>query len=105
MASIAFHLNNQIEAAENPKLFKGSSSYGNGEQRRDFIFVGDVVKVNLWMLENPEVSGIFNMGTGNCQSFKEVAESVLDYHGKGEIEFIPFPDHLKGSYQSFTKQI
>ena len=99
------YLNNQIEAGENPKLFKGSSSYGNGEQRRDFIFVGDVVKVNLWMLENPEVSGIFNMGTGNCQSFKEVAESVLDYHGKGEIEFIPFPDHLKGSYQSFTKQI
>ena len=103
MASVAFHLNNQIEAGENPKLFKGSSSYGKGKQRRGFIFVGAGVKVNLWMLENPEVSGIFNMGTGNCQSFKEMAESVIDYHGKGEIEFIPFPDHLKGSYQSFTE--
>lgn len=65
--------------------------------------MGAGVKVNLWMLENPEVSGIFNMGTGNCQSFKEVAESVIDYHGKGEIKYIPFPDHLKGSYQSFTE--
>jgi ADP-L-glycero-D-manno-heptose 6-epimerase len=103
MASVSFHLNNQIEAGENPKLFEGSGGYGNGEQRRDFIFVGDAVKVNLWMLGNPEVSGIFNIGTGNCQSFKEVAESVIDYHGKGEIKYIPFPDHLKGSYQSFTE--
>jgi len=103
MASVAFHLNNQIEAGENPKLFEGSGGYGNGEQRRDFIYIGDAVKVNLWMLENPDVSGIFNIGTGNCQSFKEVAESVIDYHKKGEIQYIPFPDHLKGSYQSFTE--
>lgn len=103
MASVAFHLNNQIEAGGNPKLFEGSGGYGNGEQRRDFIFVVDAVKVNLWMLENPDVSGIFNIGTGNCQTFKEVAESVIDYHGKGKIEYIPFPDHLKGSYQSFTE--
>jgi ADP-L-glycero-D-manno-heptose 6-epimerase len=103
MASVAFHLNNQIEAGENPKLFEGSGGYGNGEQRRDFIFVGDTVKVNLWMLENPEVSGIFNIGTGKSQTFNDVAESVIDYHGKGEIEYIPFPGHLKGSYQSFTE--
>ncbi|MBT3501929.1 MAG: ADP-glyceromanno-heptose 6-epimerase [Candidatus Marinimicrobia bacterium] len=103
MASVAFHLNNQIEAGENPKLFKGSGGYDNGGQLRDFIYIDDVVKVNLWMLDHPEVSGIFNIGTGKCQTFKEVAESVIGYHGKGEIEYIPFPDHLKGSYQSFTE--
>ena len=103
MASVAFHFNNQIEAGENPKLFEGSGGFDNGEQRRDFIFVGDVVKVNLWMMAHSEVSGIFNIGTGNSQSFNEVANSVINYHGKGEINYIPFPDKLKDNYQSFTE--
>ena len=66
---------------------------------------GDLCLDAYWILDpnGSEVSGILNIGTGNCQSFKEMAESVIDYHGKGEIEFIPFPDHLKGSYQSFTE--
>ena len=103
MASVAFHFNNQIEAGENPKLFEGSGGFDNGEQRRDFIFVGDVVKVNLWMMAHPDVTGIFNIGTGNSQSFNEVANSVINYHGKGEINYIPFPEELKGNYQSFTE--
>ena len=103
MASVAFHFNNQIEAGENPKLFEGSGGFDNGEQRRDFIFVGDVVKINLWMMAHSEVSGIFNIGTGNSQSFNEVANSVINYHGKGEINYIPFPDELKDNYQSFTE--
>ena len=103
MASVAFHFNNQIETGENPKLFEGSGGFDNGEQRRDFIFVGDVVKVNLWMMAHSDVSGIFNIGTGNSQSFNEVANSVINYHGKGEINYIPFPDELKGNYQSFTE--
>ena len=103
MASVAFHFNNQIEAGENPKLFEGSGGFDNGEQRRDFIFVGDVVKVNLWMMAHSDVSGIFNIGTGNSQSFNEVANSVINYHGKGEINYIPFPDELKDNYQSFTE--
>jgi len=103
MASVAFHLNNQIENGENPKLFTGSDGYADGEQRRDFIYVGDTVDVNLWMLEHPEVSGIFNIGTGRSQTFNEVAQAVTDFHGKGQIEYIPFPDHLKDSYQSFTE--
>ena len=103
MASVAFHLNNQIQAGENPKLFEGSGGYGNGEQRRDFIYVSDAVNINLWMMEHPEVMGIINIGTGKSQTFNEVAESVIKYHGKGEIEYIPFPNHLKGSYQSFTE--
>jgi ADP-L-glycero-D-manno-heptose 6-epimerase len=103
MASVAFHLNNQIQAGENPKLFESSGGYGDGEQRRDFIYVSDAVNINLWMMEHPEVMGIFNIGTGKSQTFNEVAESVIKYHGKGEIEYIPFPNHLKGSYQSFTE--
>ncbi|BBM65874.1 ADP-L-glycero-D-manno-heptose-6-epimerase [Vibrio alfacsensis] len=97
MASVAFHLNNQINAGENPKLFAGSESF-----KRDFVYVGDVSKVNLWFLENG-VSGIFNCGTGNAESFEEVAKAVITHHGKGEIQTIPFPDHLKGAYQEFTQ--
>ena len=103
MASVAFHLNNQIQAGENPKLFEGSGGYGNGEQRRDFIYVSDAVNINLWMMEHPEVMGIFNIGTGKSQTFNEVAESVIKYQDSGKIEYIPFPNHLKGSYQSFTE--
>ncbi len=97
MASVAFHLNNQLNAGENPKLFAGSESF-----IRDFVYVGDVCKVNLWFLENG-VSGIFNCGTGRAESFEEVAKAVIAHHGKGEIETIPFPDHLKGAYQEFTQ--
>ncbi len=97
MASVAFHLNEQINKGEKPKLFTGSDNF-----RRDFIYVGDVVEVNLWFWKN-NVSGIFNCGTGRAESFQSVADAVLNYHQKGEIDYIPFPDHLKGRYQSFTQ--
>ncbi|HCM2154968.1 TPA: ADP-glyceromanno-heptose 6-epimerase [Vibrio parahaemolyticus] len=97
MASVAFHLNNQLNAGENPKLFAGSESF-----KRDFVYVDDVCKVNLWFLENG-VSGIFNCGTGRAESFEEVAKAVIKHHGKGQIETIPFPEHLKGAYQEFTQ--
>ena len=97
MASVAFHLNNQLNAGENPKLFAGSEGF-----IRDFVYVGDVCKVNLWFLKNG-VSGIFNCGTGRAESFEEVAKAVIAHHGKGDIETIPFPEHLKGAYQEFTQ--
>ncbi len=97
MASVAFHLNNQLNAGENAKLFEGSEGF-----KRDFIYVGDVCKVNLWFLQNG-VSGIFNCGTGRAESFEEVAKAVVAFHGKGAVESIPFPDHLKGAYQAFTQ--
>ncbi len=97
MASVAFHLNNQMNAGENPKLFAGSEQF-----KRDFIYVGDVAAVNLWFLQN-SVSGIFNVGTGRAESFEEVAKAVIKHHGKGEIETIPFPQHLVGVYQEFTQ--
>ncbi|MFT6926334.1 MAG: ADP-L-glycero-D-manno-heptose 6-epimerase [Psychromonas sp.] len=100
MASVAFHLNNQLNAGENAKLFEG-------EHKRDFVYVGDVCNVNLWFLDNA-VSGIFNLGTGQAQSFLEVGKAAIKYHNEekganAEIERITFPDHLKGRYQSFTE--
>ena len=103
MASVAFHFNNQVLADGEARLFEGSDGYGNGEQLRDFIYIDDVCDVNLWFLDNPDVSGIFNTGTGRAQSFNDVAEAVIAWHGKGKIRYIPFPDHLKGAYQSYTQ--
>jgi len=103
MASVAFHLHNQLLKGENPKLFAGCDGYEDGGQLRDFIYIDDIVAVNLWLFKHPEVRGIFNVGTGKAQSFKDVADSVITFHQKGEIEYIPFPDHLKGSYQSYTQ--
>ena len=103
MASVAYHLSQQLDAGENPRLFEGCDGYGNGEQSRDFIYIGDVVDVNLWFLDNPDKSGIVNLGTGRSQSFKDVATAVIGWYDRGEIEYIPFPDHLRGRYQSFTQ--
>jgi ADP-L-glycero-D-manno-heptose 6-epimerase len=103
MSSVAFHFNNQIPDQGHVNLFAGTEGYGDGEQRRDFVYVGDVVKVNLWFMENPTKSGIFNLGTGRSQAFNDVANAVINWHGKGTINYVPFPDHLKGAYQSFTQ--
>jgi ADP-L-glycero-D-manno-heptose 6-epimerase len=103
MASVAFKLHNQILAGENLKLFGEYDGYGPGMQTRDFVYVEDVVKVNLWFLQNPDKSGIFNLGPAAAEPFKHIAEAVIDFHGKGKIEFIPFPEHLKGAYQSYTQ--
>ena len=103
MASVAFHLNNQLRAEGKVKLFEGCDGYGDGEQRRDFVYVGDVVDVNLWFLDNSKVSGIYNVGTGRSQSFNDVAKGVLKAHDSGELCYVPFPDKLKGRYQSFTE--
>ncbi|MFP4257186.1 MAG: NAD-dependent epimerase/dehydratase family protein, partial [Desulfobacterales bacterium] len=103
MASVAYHFHNQNRQDGRIRLFEGSGGYGDGEQRRDFIYVCDAVDLTLWFMDNPEVSGIFNAGTGRSQTFNDVANAVVNYHGSGKIEYIPFPDNLKGKYQSFTQ--
>ena len=103
MASVAYHLHNQLKDNNKIKLFEGSHGYGNGEQRRDFIYVDDVVKVNLWFLKNKKISGIFNLGTGRSQTFNDVANAVIDWNKKGTIEYIEFPEKLRDAYQSFTQ--
>ena len=89
----------QLNKGESPKLFEGSENF-----KRDFVYVGDVADVNLWFLENG-VSGIFNLGTGRAESFQAVADATWLITKKGQIEYIPFPDKLKGRYQAFTRQI
>jgi ADP-L-glycero-D-manno-heptose 6-epimerase len=118
MASVAYHLFNQYQADGRVRLFEGCEGYADGEQRRDFIYVGDVVKVNLFFLDNPDKEGIFNVGTGASQTFNDVAvatvnacrkargEPVLslkELQDNGILEYIPFPEALKGKYQSFTQ--
>jgi ADP-L-glycero-D-manno-heptose 6-epimerase len=118
MSSVAFHFFNQYRSSGNVKLFEGSGGYANGEQRRDFISIEDVVKVNLFFLEHPDVSGIYNVGTGAAQSFNDVAVAVLNtcraadrernldldaMRRESLISYVPFPSELEGKYQSYTQ--
>lgn len=118
MASVAWHFFNQYRESGKVRLFEGTDGFGPGEQRRDFVFVEDVVDVNLFFLDNPGVSGIFNVGTGHSGSFNEVACAVIntlreaeglaeatlaELVAQGRIEYIPMPDALVGKYQSFTE--
>ena len=118
MASVAFHHFNQYKAEGKVKLFEGIDGYVNGGQSRDFIYVGDVVKVNLHFLDSPQTSGIFNCGTGRSQPFNDIAVATVNAcrAAKGEsqltleqmvaqgiVEYIAFPEALKGKYQSFTQ--
>lgn len=104
MASIVYQMYNQVKDTGVIKLFKGSDGYENGEQRRDFISVDDVVKVNLWAFDNEDIeSGVYNCGTGQAHTFNETAQAVIAAMGKGRVEYIDFPDELQGKYQSFTQ--
>ena len=103
MASMIFQMFNQWKAEGKVKLFEGIDGYGNGEQVRDFIYVKDVVKVNFFFWDNPELKGIYNCGTGHAHTFNTLAKGVLKYFGSGELEYVPFPEVLKGKYQSFTE--
>ncbi|MBQ7515094.1 MAG: ADP-glyceromanno-heptose 6-epimerase [Schwartzia sp.] len=103
MASIFYQLYNQIKEDGTARLFEGYDGYGPGEQRRDFIYVKDVVKVNLWFWREKGPNGIFNCGTGTAHTYNEAAQAVIDALGMGAIEYRAFPEVLKGKYQSFTE--
>ncbi len=97
MASVAYHLNQQIHNNEPIQLFEGSEGF-----KRDFIYVEDVAKMNYWFWQNDK-SGIYNCGTGHAESFQVIADTVLDFHKRGILEYVPFPEELKGRYQTFTE--
>lgn len=118
MASVAFHHFNQFRDTGKVRLFGEYGGYAPGEQSRDFVFVRDVVAVNLWFLEHPDQSGIFNLGTGRAQPFNDVAVAtvnavralrgevalpIAELIANGLLEYIDFPDALKGKYQCFTQ--
>ena len=103
MASTALHFHNQLAASGVARLFAGTDGIADGGQRRDFVYVEDCAKVNLWFLDNPGKVGIFNLGTGVPRSFNDMAKAVIACVSHGSIKYIPFPDHLVGSYQTFTQ--
>jgi ADP-L-glycero-D-manno-heptose 6-epimerase len=103
MASVAWHFSQQMLQDGKIKLFSGSDGYGDGEQLRDFVFIEDVVNVNLWFWQKQGSSGIYNVGTGKAESFNAMARAILDWYGRGKVEYIPFPEKLCGHYQSFTQ--
>lgn len=118
MASVAYHFFNQYRAEGKVRLFEGCDGYADGGQLRDFISIEDAVKVNMYFLDHPHKSGIFNLGTGRAQSFNDVAAatinslraaegksalSLIELHEQGLISYIPFPEQLRGKYQSYTQ--
>lgn len=118
MASVAYHHFMQYREQGFVNLFGAYEQYGNGEHSRDFVSVEDVVKVNLYFLDNPDKSGIYNLGTGRSQPFNDLAAATVnacraaegkpklslnDLVEQGLIRYIDFPDALKGKYQSFTQ--
>lgn len=118
MASVAWHFYHQYNQNGYVQPFAGSGGYGDGEQLRDFISVEDVVGVNLHFLDNPNLSGVFNLGTGRSESFNAVATAVINtcrraegqgdlsteaQHKSGLIRYREFPEALKGKYQHFTQ--
>jgi ADP-L-glycero-D-manno-heptose 6-epimerase len=118
MASVAFHQFHQFRAEGKVKLFGDYGGYAAGGQMRDFVFIDDVVAVNLWFFDQPGLSGIFNLGTGRAQPFNDIALTVVntlrlpggekaltldEAVAAGLIEYIAFPDALRGKYQSYTQ--
>jgi ADP-L-glycero-D-manno-heptose 6-epimerase len=103
MASMVYQLYRQLKQSGRARLFAGTDGYADGDQRRDFVFVGDVVRVNLALAEGPVRKGIFNVGTGMARSFNEVARAIVKRIGAGTIEYVAFPESLAGRYQSFTE--
>ncbi|WP_395667819.1 ADP-glyceromanno-heptose 6-epimerase [Rhodoferax sp.] len=118
MASVAFHQFNQFKTEGKVKLFGEYGGYAAGGQMRDFVYIDDVVAVNLWFFDHPGASGIFNLGSGRAQPFNDVASALVNamrgleskhalpletITAQGLVEYVAFPDALRGKYQCFTQ--
>jgi ADP-L-glycero-D-manno-heptose 6-epimerase len=98
MASVVFKFHRQLQAGSKLQVFEGSEDF-----RRDFVWVGDAVDLNLWFYDHPEKSGVFNCGTGRAESFLALAEAVAALYPGAEIDTVPFPPELAGKYQGYTQ--
>ncbi len=109
MASVIHHFTRELRETGVIRMFRGSGGFADGEQRRDFVFVKDLCRINLYFAgllperPAPAVQAVVNAGTGEARTFKAVAEALMQVHGAGRIEFIPFPGDLKNRYQHFTE--
>lgn len=110
MASVMHHFTKQLKDTGTIRMFEGSGGYADGEQRRDFVYVGDLARINMFFAgllpehgSPKDVQAVVNAGTGEARTFKAVAEALMRVHGPGKIEYIPFPGDLKNRYQHFTE--
>jgi ADP-L-glycero-D-manno-heptose 6-epimerase len=109
MASVIHHFTRQLKDTGTIRMFEGSGGYSDGEQRRDFVFVKDLAHINMFFAgllpDSPKkpIHAVVNAGTGEARTFKAVAEALMQVHGPGKIEYIPFPGDLKNRYQHFTQ--
>jgi ADP-L-glycero-D-manno-heptose 6-epimerase len=103
MMSVLHQLLRQLQETGACRLFGGSDGFGDGEQQRDFIYVGDVVAINLHFAAEGMAKTIVNAGTGRARSFNAIAKTLIALLGQGRIDYIPFPENLRGRYQSFTQ--
>jgi len=114
MASVIHHFTKQMKDTGKVRLFAGSGGYGDGEQRRDFVYVRDLARLNMFLARigpyapkpgEPEriYRGVVNAGSGASRTFKDVAGALMAVHGEAPIEYIPFPADLEGRYQHFTE--
>lgn len=118
MASVAYHHFNQLQGHGCVKLFGAYGGYGPGEQKRDFLYIDDLVAVKLWFFDHPDQSGVFNLGSGQAEPFNNVAAAVINSFRKSKheaalslsemqrdklLEYVAFPEALVGRYQCFTE--
>jgi ADP-L-glycero-D-manno-heptose 6-epimerase len=110
MASVMHHFTKQLQETGVIRMFEGSGGYADGEQRRDFVYVKDLARINMFFAgllpgqkDPSEVRAVVNAGTGEARTFKAVAEALMSVHSPGKIEYIPFPGDLKNRYQHFTQ--
>jgi ADP-L-glycero-D-manno-heptose 6-epimerase len=109
MASVIHHFTRQLKDTGSIRMFEGSGGYADGEQRRDFVFVKDLAHINMFFAgllpDSPKrsIHAVVNAGTGEARTFKAVAEALMQVHGQGNIEYIPFPGDLKNRYQHYTQ--
>jgi ADP-L-glycero-D-manno-heptose 6-epimerase len=114
MASVIHHFTKQMKETGKVKLFAGTGGYGDGKQRRDFVYVHDLARLNMFFAQigpyapkNGEPAkvyrGLANAGSGESRTFNDVARALMTVHGQCPIEYIPFPADLEGRYQHFTE--
>ncbi len=104
MASVMYHFNKQLLSDGVVHLFKGSHGYDSGEQRRDFVHVDDVVNTTIWAVDQPSSSsGVYNCGSGIAETFNTVGNAVVEFHGRGRLEYVQFPPKLLSAYQANTQ--
>jgi ADP-L-glycero-D-manno-heptose 6-epimerase len=109
MASVIHHFTRQLKDTGTIRMFEGSGGYADGEQRRDFVYVNDLARINMFFAgllpDSPKkpIHAVVNAGTGEARTFKAVAAALMQVHGHGSIEYIPFPGDLKNRYQHYTQ--